>query len=57
MGKGFNPESMNSTKVQNPQRYGGAHSAYMVQISGVHDTHEEHELGHADGRGSVRVGE
>jgi len=25
-----------------------------VQTSGVHDTHEEHELGHADGRGSVK---
>ena len=48
---------MNSTKVQNPWRYGGAHSAQRVQISGVHDTHEEHELGHVDGRGSVRVGE
>jgi len=32
---------MNSTKVQNPRRYGGAHSALRVQISGVHDTHEE----------------
>jgi len=48
---------MNRTKVQNPQRYGGAQSAQRVQISGVHDTHEEHELGHADGWGSVRVGE
>ena len=27
VGKDFNPESMNSTKVQNPRRYGGAHSA------------------------------
>jgi len=31
---------MNSTKVQNPPRYGGAHSAQRVQISGVHNTHE-----------------
>jgi len=50
-------EQMNSTKVQNPLRNGGAHSAKKVQISGVHNTHEEHELDHADGRGSVRVGE
>jgi len=28
-----------------------------VQISGVHDTHEEHELGRADGPGAVGVGE
>jgi len=32
---------MNSTKAQNPRHYGGAHSASRVQISGVHDTHEE----------------
>jgi len=48
---------MNRTKVQNPWCYGGAHSAQRVHISGAHDTPEEHELGHADGRGSVRVGE
>jgi len=32
---------MNSTKVQNPRRYGGAHIQSADQISGVHDTHEE----------------
>jgi len=35
---------MNSTKVQNPRRYGGAHWQCIkgaAQISGVHDTHEE----------------
>jgi len=34
---------MNSTKVQNSRRYGGAHSAKKgaAQISGVHVTHEE----------------
>ena len=32
---------MNSTKVQNPRRYGGAHSTSRVQISGVHDTRED----------------
>jgi len=43
---------MNSTKVQNPRRYGGAHSAWRVQISGVHNTCEDcapiiDGLGHA----------
>jgi len=48
---------MNSTKVQNPRRYGGAHSA-AAQISGVHDTHEKRApiidgLGHAPPRPHV----
>ena len=45
---------MNSIKVQNPRRYGGAHSVLRgaAQISRVHDTHEERApiidgLGHA----------
>ena len=32
---------MNSTKVQNPRRYGGVKQCIKAQISGVHDTHEE----------------
>jgi len=51
---------MNSTNVQTLGAMVVHTMHKRVQISGVHNTHEEHELGqsrHADGRESVRVGE